>query len=138
MYGNDLNKLFDKFFNSPTTYYSSTYRLVPIEDEAEYIKDEDYEINHVKDGAYLFFEVPGFNKENLEITVEGTELVLDGKRVYKLNNSEKTKTLSKRVKLNNSYNPSTIEATISDGILTVYIPKYSKETEKKKNKINII
>lgn len=138
MYGNDLNKLFDKFFNSPTTYYSSTYRLVPIEDEAEYIKDEDYEINHVKDGAYLFFEVPGFNKENLEITVEGNELVLDGKRVYKLNNSEKTKTLNKRVKLNNSYNPSTIEATISDGILTVYIPKYSKETEKKKNKINII
>ena len=138
MYGNDLNKLFDKFFNSPTTYYSSTYRLVPIDEETEYVKDENYEINHVKDGAYLHFEVPGFNKENLEITVEGNELVLEGKRKYKLNGSEKEKTLSKRVKLNNNYNPSTIEATISDGILTVYIPKYSKETEKKKNKINII
>ena len=138
IYGNDLNKLFDKFFNSPTSYYSSTYRLVPIDDETEYVKDEEYEINHVKDGAYLHFEVPGFNKENLEITVEGSELVLDGKRTYKLNNDEKTKTLSKRVKLNNSYNPSTIEATILDGILTVYIPKYSKETEKKKNKINIV
>ena len=67
MYGNDLNKLFDKFFSSPTTYYSSTYRLVPIDDETEHVKDEDYEINHVKDGAYLHFEVPGFNKENLEI-----------------------------------------------------------------------
>lgn len=138
MYGNDLNKLFDKFFNSPTTYYSSTYRLVPIDDETEHVKDEDYEINHVKDGAYLHFEVPGFNKENLEITVEGTELVLEGKRTYKLNGAEKEKKLSKRVKLNNNYNPSTIEATILDGILTVYIPKYSKETEKKKNKINII
>lgn len=138
MYGNDLNKLFDKFFNSPTSYYSSTYRLVPVDDETEYVKEEEYEINHVKDGAYLHFEVPGFNKENLEITVEGTELVLEGKRTYKLNNSEKTKTLSKRVKLNNNYNPTTIEATISDGILTVYIPKYSKETEKKKNKINIV
>lgn len=138
MYGNDLNKLFDKFFNSPTTYYSSTYRLVPIDEDTEYVKDENYEINHVKDGAYLHFEVPGFNKENLEITFEGTELVLEGKRKYKLNGSEKEKNLNKRVKLNNSYNPSTIEATISDGILTVYIPKYSKETEKKKNKINII
>lgn len=138
MYGNDLNKLFDKFFSSPTTYYSSTYRLVPIDDETEHVKDEDYEINHVKDGAYLHFEVPGFNKENLEITVEGTELVLEGKRTYKLNGTEKEKKLSKRVKLNNNYNPSTIEATILDGILTVYIPKYSKETEKKKNKINII
>lgn len=138
MYGNDLNKLFDKFFNSPTTYYSSTYRLVPVNEETEYVKDEDYEINHVKDGAYLHFEVPGFNKENLEITVEGTELVLEGKRTYKLNGNEKEKKLSKRVKLNNNYNPSTIEATILDGILTVYIPKYSKETEKKKNKINIV
>lgn len=138
MYGNDLNKLFDKFFSSPTTYYSSTYRLVPIDDETEHVKDENYEINHVKDGAYLHFEVPGFNKENLEITVEGTELVLEGKRTYKLNGTEKEKKLSKRVKLNNNYNPSTIEATILDGILTVYIPKYSKETEKKKNKINII
>ena len=138
MYGNDLNKLFDKFFSSPTTYYSSTYRLVPIDDETEHVKDENYEINHVKDGAYLHFEVPGFNKETLEITVEGTELVLEGKRTYKLNGTEKEKKLSKRVKLNNNYNPSTIEATILDGILTVYIPKYSKETEKKKNKINII
>jgi HSP20 family molecular chaperone IbpA len=137
IYGNDINKLFDKFFNSPATYYSSTYRLVPVDEEAEYIKDEYYEINHVKDGAYLHFEVPGFNKENLEITVEGVELVLEGKRTYKLNGVEKEKTINKRVKLNNTYNSSTIEATISDGILTVYIPKYSKETEKKKNKISI-
>jgi HSP20 family molecular chaperone IbpA len=138
IYGNDFNKMFDKFFNSPTNYYSSTYRLVPVDEQAEYVKDEDYEINHVKDGAYLHFEVPGFNKENLEITVEGSELVLEGARTYKVNGVEKQKTISKRVKLNNTYNSSTIEATIADGILTVYIPKYNKETEKRKNKINII
>lgn len=138
IYGNDLNDLIKNLFDSKPVYYSSTYRLVPMDKEPEYIEDYDYEINHVKDGAYLHFEVPGFNKENLEITVEGHELVLEGSRKYKLNGSEKEKKINKRVKLNNSYNSSTLEATISDGILTIYIPKYSKETEKKKNKINII
>lgn len=134
---NDLNNLFENFFNSDPIYYSSTYRLVPVDKKTEYVKEEDYEVNHVKDGAYLHFEVPGFNKENLEVTIEGEELVLEGTRKYKLNGTEKEKSINKRIKLNNSYNSSTIEATIFDGILTVYIPKYSKETEKKKNKINI-
>jgi HSP20 family molecular chaperone IbpA len=137
MYSNDFNKLFDKIFNSEPVYYSSTYRLVPADKETDYVKDEEYEINYVKDGAYLHFDVPGFNKENLEITIEGEELVLDGVRKYKLNGSEKEKSINKRVKLNNNYNSSTLEATISDGILTLYIPKYSKETEKRKNKVNI-
>jgi HSP20 family molecular chaperone IbpA len=137
MYSNDFNKLFDKIFNSDPVYYSSTYRLIPVDKETEYVKDEDYEINHVKDGAYLHFDVPGFNKENLEITIEGEELVLEGVRKYKLNGTEKQKSINKRVKLNNNYNSSTLEATIADGILTVYIPKYSKETEKRKNKVNI-
>jgi HSP20 family molecular chaperone IbpA len=135
IYGSDLNKLFDKMFNSEPLYYSSTYKLVPL--EKEYVNEEDYEINVVKDGAYLHFEVPGFNKENLEITVEGDELVLEGTRKYKVNGVEKQKTVGKRVKLNNNYNSSTLEATIADGILTVYIPSYKKETEKRKNKINI-
>jgi len=138
IYGNDFNELINKFFDSKPVYYSSTYRLVPVDKETEYVKDEDYEINHVKDGAYLHFEVPGFNKENLEITVEGDELVLEGTRKYKLNNTEKEKQINKRIKLNNNYNSSTLEATISDGILTVYIPKYTKEAEKRKNKVNII
>jgi HSP20 family molecular chaperone IbpA len=135
IYGNDLNKLFDKFFNSDSQYYSSTYRLVPI--DKDYEKKEDYEINYVKDGAYLHFDVPGFNKDNLEITIEGNQLVLEGVRRYKLNGVEKEKSINQKVQLNNNYNASTLEATISDGILTVYIPSYNKETEKKKNKINI-
>jgi len=109
--------------------------LVPI--EKDYEKKEDYEINYVKDGAYLHFDVPGFNKDNLEITIEGNQLVLEGVRKYKLNAVEKEKSINQKVQLNNNYNASTLEATISDGILTVYIPSYSKETEKKKNKINI-
>lgn len=136
-YGNDLNRLFDRFFNSEPPYFTSTYRLVPINKEKDFIDDEEYEINYTKDGAYLHFEVPGFNKETLEITIEGNELVLEGVRKYKLNGTEKEKKLDKRVKLNNNYDPSSMEAAVLDGILTVYIPSYNKLSEKKKNKINI-
>lgn len=136
-YGNDFNRLFDKLFNSEPSYFSSSYRLVPINKEKDYIDEEEYEINYTKDGAYLHFDVPGFNKENLEITIEGNELVLEGTRKYKLNGAEKEKKVDKRVKLNNNYDPTSMEATVLDGILTVYIPSYNKVSEKKKNRINI-
>lgn len=137
VYSNDFNKLFDRLFNSEPSYFTSTYRLVPINKEKDFIDEEEYEINYTKDGAYLHFEVPGFNKDTLEITIEGNELVLEGSRKYKLNGAEKEKKIDKRVKLNNNYDPTSMEATVLDGILTVYIPSYNKQSEKKKNKINI-
>ena len=137
VYSNDFNKLFDRLFNSEPSYFTSTYRLVPINKEKDFINEEEYEINYTKDGAYLHFEVPGFNKDTLEITIEGNELVLEGSRKYKLNGAEKEKKIDKRVKLNNNYDPTSMEATVLDGILTVYIPSYNKQSEKKKNKINI-
>lgn len=135
IYKDDLNKLFDQLFNGPSKpyYYTQTYKLVP-NDQSE---DEVSDINITKDGAYLHFEVPGFNKTNLEITIEGSDLVLEGTRKYKVNNTEKEKKLSRKVDLGNLYDPSTIEATVEDGILTVYIPSYQKEKMKKKNRINI-
>lgn len=137
VYSNDFNKLFDRLFNSEPSYFTSTYKLVPINKEKDFIDEEEYEINYTKDGAYLHFEVPGFNKDTLEITIEGNELVLEGSRKYKLNGMEKEKKIDKRVKLNNNYDPTSMEATVLDGLLTVYIPSYNKLSEKKKNKINI-
>jgi HSP20 family molecular chaperone IbpA len=99
----------------------------------------DYELNIVKDGAYFIFEVPGFNKTNLEVLVEGPNLVLTGTRKYKLNGKEQQKTLNKKVELSQNmvYDSSLIEASVEDGILTVFIPNYNQESVKKKNKINL-
>ena len=67
IYRDDLGKLFDQFFNGSSRpyYYTQTYKLVPNDDEGE----KDYEVNITKDGAYLHFEVPGFNKSNLEVNL---------------------------------------------------------------------
>ena len=116
-----FDKFFDGFFSQPT--YSSS--VVKNSDK------EPYEVNYTKDGAYLFFEVPGFNKNNLKVEMEGGVLYIDGKRTYKLNGEETEKTISQKFRIGQEYNPENIEATIEDGILTVFVANY-KKTEKKK------
>lgn len=133
MYYSNLDRIFDSFFNEGGNY--KTYRIVP---NTQIGKIEDYELNVVKDGAYFQFEVPGFNKGNLEVLIEGSELVIEGSRKYKINGEEKVKEMNRRIELNSLYDPTTIEATVEDGILTVYIPSYKKESQKKKNKINLM
>ena len=92
---------------------------------------ETYEINHTKDGAYLFFEASGFNKSNLKVEIENGTLFIEGKRTYKLNGEEKTKSISKQFKIGEGSNPSSLEATIEDGLLTVFVPNYKKEEKKR-------
>jgi HSP20 family molecular chaperone IbpA len=127
IYGNsELNELFDTFFNNRGRNYNYTTTLVKNDSESEH-----YEINHTKDGAYLFFDAPGFNKSNLKVEMEGGVLHIEGKRTYKLNNEEKKKTVSKQFKIGDDYDASSIEATIEDGLLTVFVPNYKKQEKKR-------
>jgi HSP20 family molecular chaperone IbpA len=133
-YYNNLDRLFDQFFNDNSGMYK-TYKIVSANQNET---NDDYEINVVKDGAYLHFEVPGFNKTNLDVLIEGSELVIEGSRKFKMNGEEKEKQLNRRVELHNLYDPTTVEATVEDGMLTVYIPSFKKESQKKKNRINLM
>jgi HSP20 family molecular chaperone IbpA len=127
IYGNsELNELFDTFFSNRGRNYNYTTTLVKNDSEGEL-----YEINHTKDGAYLFFDAPGFNKSNLKVEMEGGVLHIEGKRTYKLNNEEKKKTVSKQFKIGDDYDASSIEATIEDGLLTVFVPNYKKQEKKR-------
>jgi len=123
--GSNLNDLFDSFFNDKGRNYNYT---TVIKNESE---NENYEINHTKDGAYLFFEAAGFNKTNLKAEMENGILLIEGKRTYKMNGEEKVKTISKEFKVGERYNPEEIEATIEDGLLTVFVPNYKKQEKKR-------
>ncbi|MEN9327121.1 MAG: Hsp20/alpha crystallin family [Bacteroidota bacterium] len=131
----NLDRIFDQFFNDNGTGMYKTYKLISANQNQSI---DDYEINIVKDGAYIHFEVPGFNKNNLDVLIEGSELVIEGSRKYKMNGEEKQKEINRRVELNNLYDPTTVEATVEDGLLTVYIPSFKKETQKRKNRINLM
>jgi len=135
IYGNsDLNDLFDTFFNnrgrtSPLGGRgNANYSTTVVKNNSE---GETYEIDYTNDGAYLFFEAPGFNKTNLKVEMEDGILFIEGKRTYKLNGEEKIKSISKQFKIGEGYNPTSLEATIEDGLLTVFIPNYQKQDKKR-------
>jgi HSP20 family molecular chaperone IbpA len=50
-----------------------------------------------------------------------------------MNGEEKTKSVSKEFKIGKEYNSSEIEATIEDGLLTVFVPNYKKQEKKRIN-----
>jgi HSP20 family protein len=128
MNDSQFNEIFDRIFGgSPNTYYRTSV-ITKSNDE-----DNSYEVNQTKDGAYLFFEAPGFNKSNLKVEMESGVLSIEGKRTYKLNGEEKTKSISKEFKIGSDYDPSSIEATIEDGLLTVFVPNYKKQEKKRIN-----
>jgi HSP20 family molecular chaperone IbpA len=125
---NELNRIFDNIlYGSPNRVWVSS-----IEKQSN-DGDLSYEINETKDGAYLFFEAPGFNKTNLQVEMENGVIYINGKRTYKLNSEEKVKTIKKEFRIGDGYNASSIEATIEDGLLTVFVPNYKKQDKKRIN-----
>jgi len=122
---NNFDSLFADILGSNMNSHYKTYMIT------KNSGDESYEINHTKDGAYLFFEAPGFNKTNLKAEMEDGVLYINGKRNYKLNGEEKTKTINKKFEIGDGYNTSSIEATIEDGMLTVFVPNYKKQDKKR-------
>ena len=125
MYSN-LDDIFETFFNNRGRG-NYNYSTTVLKNGSE----ETYEINHTKDGAYLFFDAPGFNKSNLKVEMEDGILHIEGKRTYKLNGEEKTKSISKEFKIGDGYKSESIEATIEDGLLTVFVPNYKKQEKRR-------
>jgi len=122
---NEINRLFEDILGNNSNYQYKTSVISKTD------SDENYEINNTKDGAYLFFEVPGFNKTNLKVEMEDGVLHIDGKRTYKIDGKEKTKVIDKQFKIGTNYDPSQIEATVEDGMLTVFVPNFKKQEKKR-------
>jgi HSP20 family molecular chaperone IbpA len=119
----NANELFEKFFGETPTYQ---YYKKTVKDA-----DENYEIDYTKDGAYLFFEAPGFNKSNLKVEMEDGALHIEGERTYKMGGESRTKSISKKFNIGDGYNPNSVEATIEDGLLTVFVPNFKKKEKKR-------
>ena len=115
--------------NSTYNPFSSDHNISSQTTQGHSIFDGEYDIELTKDGGYVSFEVPGYTKDNLEIVLENKEIKITGKRVF--NKKGETKTIRHNFKLNNyQINEGNIEATVSNGILTLFLPNYV-ETGKK-------
>jgi HSP20 family molecular chaperone IbpA len=90
--------------------------------------DSEYDIELTKDGAYISFEVPGFTKDNLEISIEDRVIRIKGERI--INKKGDVKNILHKYKVDSNFNESNIEATVSNGILTLFLPNYIAKSKK--------
>jgi len=108
----DFPYVFSNVFFDPTFDISSKQALVTKKDDNNY---------------HLEIEVPGFSKENINLSVKEGKLYVTAER-------EGKSTKNFIYKLNSKINTSKIAASCKDGILNVILP--IKETEQIKVKID--
>lgn len=90
-----------------------------------------------KDGYVLQAEMPGVSKDGLDITLEGNELTIEGRRAEDLVTAEllyrESRPLNYRrtFKLNPAIDANRIEARIEQGVLTLRLPKLERVKPRK-------
>jgi HSP20 family protein len=104
--------------------------------QADYVAPE-VNIFEMKDGYVVEAEMPGVNKEGLEITVEGHELTIVGHRNPEQLNGQSLFRERRLVDYRRSFeldpaiDTSKVTAKIDQGILTVTLPKSEKVKPRK-------
>lgn len=90
-----------------------------------------------KDGYILQAEMPGVNKDGLNITLEGNELTIEGRRADDLVKAEllyrESRPLNYRrtFELDPAIDANRIEARIEQGVLTLRLPKLERVKPRK-------
>ena len=82
-------------------------------------------------GVTLTMEVPGYNNNLIDVTVEGKTLVVEGK-----SNSGNLDGFKEKFSLGDKFDGADVEATIVDGILTVSVP-YVESVKPRKVKVKV-
>lgn len=116
----ELGNGFDTMLDTMLWSAPSRRQLVPALDVAE--NDNEYAV---------VAELPGVSKEDISLTVEAGVLTLSGKRAQRtvpengtwLRNETPSGEFSRSIRLGNDVDVSRISAELTNGVLTVVLPK---------------
>lgn len=94
-------------------------------------KDSDLGIAYNSLEFMVYVKVPGFDKKDIDLTIEGDELIIQAEKVYHpFIKGEETiiqdfniDNINKRVKIPESFIKGDVKAFLYDGILKIYIKK---------------
>jgi HSP20 family protein len=102
------------------------------------------DIREVEDQLYVEAELPGFAKDQIEVSVEEGVLSIEAERSLPTDDAEhagkthvrerRTTRVARRFTLPQSYDPGSVDASLADGVLTL---KLSKREESKPRKIEV-
>lgn len=94
-------------------------------------------IFETKDGYVLQAEMPGVNKDGLEITLEGTEITITGRRTFNCGAAEpllrerRVADFRRAFELDPAIDTSKIAARMNQGVLTLNLPKSERVKPRK-------
>lgn len=94
-------------------------------------------IFETKEGYVLEAEMPGVNKDGLEVTLEGNELTLIGRRSFDAENIEllyresRPRDFKRVFELDPAIDTSRITAKVEQGVLTLNLPKADRAKPRK-------
>jgi HSP20 family protein len=130
-----FNNFIEDFFNSDfSSFKSPLFGSTPHVNVAE-----------SKDSFRIELALPGVNKENISINVEGNLLTVSGKNENKVNEENESytrrefsfSTFSRTFTLPETVNADAISADYTDGILKVSVPKKEEAKDKGAKSIKI-
>jgi len=104
--------------------------------QGEYVVPE-VNIFETRDGYVVEAEMPGVNKDGLEITLEGNEITLVGRRTPEQPNGDivfrerRTADFRRVFELDPAIDPGRISAKIEQGVLTLTLPKSERVKPRK-------
>lgn len=99
-----------------------------------------------RDGALIVHaELPGVDREDIEVTVSGDELIVRGEKREEKKEEKKGRTYSerffgsfeRRLSIPEGVDTSTIEATLKDGVLEVRVPLPQAQKAEPAKKVEI-
>ena len=85
------------------------------------------DVTHDDDGATIKMKVPGFNKKSIDISVDSEHLTIEGKT--------DDDSFTKRYSIDSKFDFDSIDAKVTDGLLTLSLP-YKSEVKPRKIKVN--
>jgi len=110
-----LNNTFGDNFATPASFSNDNIRF-----------------NESEDGSHIEIDLPGVKKENLKVTYseESNSVYVEAKRTITAKTGSKEETYTRSFHPSNEMNCSELEATISDGVLSISIPRKARKEAK--------
>merc|ERR1712048_157597 len=127
-YQSPLDRVIDEFFSIPfeVDYYptNSLFKDDKVLKLSRHLTE--FEITEEKNVLKVMIDVPGVKAKNLDIEIkeEGNVISIKGKRVMKRENVEYESKFERIFNLGKILNADDITANLSDGVLTVTVPKF--------------
>ena len=117
------DRMVNDFFNDLDTIFTSSGRKPR--------PSNDYKTHSDEDGVTLTLNVPGYNKDLIEVSVDADDLVIKGK-----SNSGDTGGFDKRFTIGDKLDVENVDATVIDGVLTISVP-YLAELKPRKVEVKV-